>query len=276
MSIQKSDDLTRVSILQEHPQLAPYRVRYHDLPMQPLAVTLHLKPGSHVASYGRRNLDNLLAWCVVQEATNGDSINDPTLPFAGWNLPVPLQALWHSQQGLPLYAASSFWEMSANIEDECYWVKRPPTGKRVKAKSGKHSVISIKGPWMARQIPMPTTVCDVWQARGIGNIEEVARLLRLVDFTGKRRAAGFGEVDRWEVAPADITPTAAGVLIWDGETSRPIPIEALSLFGKMPVGGVMRMGWTPPQWNSRLWSACWPPGCRIDRDIDYFEEAGRL
>ncbi len=77
--------------------LRSYFERYAELPMAPLEIVLELLPGARLAGYDPLNLDNLLARCVVDEATGGQGLPDEPGAYA---LPVPIHCLWRSPQGL--------------------------------------------------------------------------------------------------------------------------------------------------------------------------------
>lgn len=243
----------------DYPLLQPYIDRYEGLQGEPLCITLYLRPGGRIAGYDPLNLDNLLARCVVDEATAGMGL--PNEPGA-YRLPVPLKCLWRSQQGYPLWAATPFYPVSDCVADVAYWHKRAQSGQFTRTKSGRFSIRATQGRWMERRVPLPTQVCDIWQATCIGDAAEIARLLQPLSHVGKRRSSGFGEVLRWEVGPG------AFVLVRDGRLTRAMPALALPELvpGRLPVEQPAPVGWTPPQWKPSLFAAGWWPGTPVDTD----------
>lgn len=257
-------------MLVRYPLLEQYINRYENdaaLHMEPLTITIHLRPGAQLAGYDPLNLDNLLARAVVDEATQGRGLPNSREPY--W-LPVPLQCLWRSPEGLPLWASSVFRPVGPEIKDTFYWHKRQQKGEFTRAKSGRFAPRSTQGRWMERRVPLPALVVERLEATCCGNREEITRLLAGLDFIGKRRAIGFGEVAQITVASA-----AAFSLVQAGRLVRPFPALALELLdGQLPQGSAAPVGWTPPQWKPSLFAVGWWAGTPVGEfrplDIDYF------
>lgn len=89
-----------------------------------------------------------------------------------------------------------------------------------------------------------------WYAEG--DIAEVERLLRPIQFLGKRRASGFGEVERWEIEDGELD----GLVGYDGEPLRPTPIEMFTGDKSLPI---VDAAWRPAYWNVLNRSACYAP-----------------
>ena len=255
-----------------YPPLEEYINRYENENMasEPLAITITLR--APLAGYDPINLDNLLARAVVDEATQGHGLPNSREPY--W-LPVPLKCLWRSADGLPLWASSVFLPAGESVRDTSYWHKRQQKGEYTHAKSGRFAPRATQGRWMERRVPLPTTVVDELAATCVGNREEVERLLGGLEFIGKRRAIGFGEIVRVGVTPAD-----SFALVRDGVLVRPVPALALGLLGgQMPQGTAAPVGWTPPQWKPSLFAIGWwagtPVGALGPMDIDFYTEVAR-
>jgi len=242
----------------DYPTLEPYLERYEHLQHEPLHITLELVPGSRIAGYDPVNLDNLLARTVVDEATHGLGL--PSTPEA-YRLPVPLCCLWRSSEGLPLWAATPFFPAADHVADVAYWHKRAQTGEFTRTKSGRFAIRSTQGRWMDRRVPLPTQVCDRWEAWCIGNADEIARLLPPLTHIGKKRSMGFGEVRRWNIEPA-----ASFDLVRDGRLTRSMPAMAVSelLPGREFAEEPAPVGWTPPQWKPSLFLPGWWPGTLVE------------
>lgn len=237
--------------------LRPYHERYAGLAMEPLHITLELRVGSSMAGYDLLNLDNLLARCVVDEATAWEGL--PNADTDAYLLPVPLHCLWRDPRGLPLWAATPFVPFGTVVRDASYWHKRQQSGEWTGTKRGTFTITATKGRYMERRVPLPTTVASAWEATCIGNLEEIGRLLEPLTHVGKRRSNGFGAVRRWVIREVEVFS-----LVEDGKLSRPLPGLAVSLLdGMFPQGAPLPLGWTPPQWKPMLFAPGWPTGTRV-------------
>jgi len=237
----------------------PYHERYSALEMQPLTVRLMLKPGARLAGYDLLNLDNLLARCIVNEVTGGRGLEPTEEPY---NLPVPLRCLWRDDRGLPLWATTPLMPRGAEARDMHYWHKRAQTGRFTRVKSGRFVIRSTSGRWMERRVPLPVQIADHWEATCIGNAVEIGRLLDPLMHVGKRRAMGLGEIDHWEIEPAE-----AFYLVDEDRLTRTFPALAIELLeGYMPTEAPSPIGWTPPQWKPSLFAPGWRVGATIVRD----------
>lgn len=240
----------------DYPPLQSYVDRYDGLQGESLCITLELVPGSHLAGYDPLQFDNLLARAVVDEATSGRGL--PPEPGA-YRLPVPLRCLWRSPEGYPLWAATPFFPVGEAIADVAYWHKRAQTGQFTRTKSGRFSIRATQGRYMERRVPLPTKLCECWQAWCIGDRQEIVRLLRPVVHVGKKRSAGFGEVRAWRIDAGEFA------LIRAGRLTRPMPALALPdlLPGLCPAEAPAPVGWTPPQWKPSLFALGWWPGTPV-------------
>ena len=97
-----------------------------------------------------------------------------------------------------------------------------------------------------RQITAPTATWYV-----VGDAEHIRNLLVAVEFIGKRRASGFGQVASWEIEPADTDG-----LTYEGEPLRPIPVDLFDGDKTLPV---MDAAWRPAYWDLRNRTACYAP-----------------
>lgn len=237
--------------------LGPYIERYECTSVEPMRVTLILRPGSRLAGYDPLNLDNLLARAVVVEATGGHLLPESQEPYT---LPIPLRCLWRSPRGLPLWAATPFHPVGECETDVAYWHKRHQRGIWTGAPKGRFAITATKGRWMERRVPLPTRIADAWVAECVGNADEIARLLRAFSHVGKRRSNGFGEVQQWR-----ILAVSTFTLMREGRLTRALPAEAwpeLGLAG-IPDGEPAPVAWTPPQWKPSLFAPGWWPGTPV-------------
>lgn len=241
------------------PELDELAGVYASLPCEPLRVTAHLKPGSHLVSYDRAYLDGILAWVVVRLATQGRGL--PNTPEAYW-IPLPLEAAaWID--GLPLWRSSVFLPGGEAVADTVYHHKRMPTARHSKQGNLKAHV----GRWMERRTPVPTeiTADGRYVAYAVGHAETVARLLDYIAFLGKRRNVGFGEVARWEVEPC----APLDVFVRNGKLAHALPVDYAH--GYELNAPPTLVGWTPPAWKPSLQRLGWPVGTPVD--YDWFGQA---
>lgn len=89
-----------------------------------------------------------------------------------------------------------------------------------------------------------------WYAEGDG--ARIRQMLDSVQFIGKRRASGLGEVRHWVVEPDDLD----GVVGPFGEPLRPVPVE---MFTGDKSGPVVDAAWRPAYWNVENRAACFAP-----------------
>jgi len=253
--------------------LDPYIGRYQDIETQPLRVTLELVKGSPLVGYDPLNLDNLLARCVVDEATQGARL--PSNP-EGYVLPVPLRCLWKSAQGAPLWAATPFVPQGESFTDTHYYHKRLQSGLWTGTKRGQIKINASNGRYMERRVPVPSVTAERFVAHCIGNAEEIARLLGNLAHVGKRRAVGFGEVKRWL-----IDEEIEFYLVRNSKLTRNMPalafdgtIEDCGLVpNSLPEGEPAPVGWTPPYWLPSQFAPGWWMGTPWQSEIDWFNEA---
>lgn len=98
--------------------------------------------------------------------------------------------------------------------------------------------------------PVFTAPVITWYAEGDG--KRIGQMLESVQFIGKRRASGFGEVKRWAVEPDELD----GVVGPFGEPLRPVPVDA---FKGDKSGPVVDAAWRPAYWNIGNRTACYAP-----------------
>ena len=87
---------------------------------------------------------------------------------------------------------------------------------------------------------------------GEGDPDAVSALIKTLDFIGKRRANGFGEVDGFDIVPADID----GVLGFFNEPLRPIPEE---LYQGDRSALRADAAWRPAYWHPENRAVCFVP-----------------
>jgi hypothetical protein len=85
-----------------------------------------------------------------------------------------------------------------------------------------------------------------------GDNEEIFKLINPISFIGKRRASGFGEVDRWSIEPSELD----GLTGFLDEPMRPIPIER---FKGDTASLKVDAAWRPAYWHPANRAICYAP-----------------
>ena len=202
---------------------------YQSLPKCGLKITALLGHAYHPAIDGAIHLDSLLARAVSQQSQWEPEFGP---------LPIPLEVLWVSPDGIPLWAATDMMPDGPSFSCFEYWHKKfPVTGMLQWA--AKPNTPTTRGPFKEYRIPMHLRATASLSAFCIGNAERITELLAEIPSVGKKPAQGKGSVVHWEVTEANIDES----FILD---CRPVPVRALaSAVDKRvsPSGG-----WSPPYW----------------------------
>jgi hypothetical protein len=218
----------------------------------PFQVTAWLQQG--VAQDARLGvaLDGLLAGQLLREQLGVDyAATDPDDPTVDPpDLPLPLAACaaggdWHwaatfAQPIPPCTLEVHYWHSRLDELHAELAVARLPT-----------RLPSHHGRYRARRMPLVVTVTRGLRWRGVGDPDEVARLLTPVIAVGARRGHGEGAVLGWEVTrdPAG-DPDRFAHLGPDGTLARPCPPGCAGRLG-LPVGELGVAGLRPPYKHPR-------------------------
>lgn len=218
------------------PELQPYWQIYtadHYQPtMQPLQIEVEVS--SPLGGYHPLTLDGLLAWSVVNEALDGNQLDNSGSPYL---LPVPLKLMWRSPVGMPLWAANWFEPVGANRQISAWWHKRAIKPEHAALRKGvsKASISEVMGRFKEKRIPMPAQIASTWTTTCIGDANEIARLLQNIDAIGKKRNA---QVVRWTIRGIDEFKFSRWVpAAYMHESSGVIPLD------------MQLAAWTPPYWD---------------------------
>lgn len=165
-------------------------------------------------------------------------------------VPLPLQLVWVSPLGMPLWACTPLRPQTDALESREYWHKRYPTqradfGNRLNA-------ITSAGRWKEYRVPVHAQSVERLHALVIGAAQPLRDLLQCVSHIGKKGSMGYGRVAKWTVTEA--SHSLADVLLL-----RPVPVAYYA--GIKPPQGVLQpnRAWTPPYWFAPAWSDCWMP-----------------
>ncbi|KWA83708.1 hypothetical protein WL29_20285 [Burkholderia ubonensis] len=93
-----------------------------------------------------------------------------------------------------------------------------------------------------------------WHATG--DAEAVLDLLEPVNFIGKRRACGFGQVAGWELIESELD----GLVDANGLPLRPIPLDRWLTWGFTEDAVRADTAWKPAYWNPEHRAICAVPG----------------
>jgi len=85
-----------------------------------------------------------------------------------------------------------------------------------------------------------------------GHYDDIASLLKNAMFIGKKRTAGYGEIDRWDFEDGHND----GVLSADGKPLRPIPVPLYKGDTTLPI---VDAAWKPAYWDPENRAACYAP-----------------
>ena len=237
-------------------------LRYLALPKEPLAITVTLLTGVNPGVRDELHIDSMLGAAVVQSYPVPVSFDGGTKV-----VPVPLDSLWISEDGLPLWASSLFYTLGGVFRDKRYWHKRYPTGHL--EWSVKQSANTSAGRWKEYRVPLLPRVMDTEQdaclrCLCIGNKEEIERLVPYLTHIGKKGTQGYGRVLSWTVEPFALHPDAARVSILN---HRPAPAAYYyETYGNDLASDWIIQGWTPPYWY-----APWHRPCLVRSEPDFFE-----
>lgn len=94
----------------------------------------------------------------------------------------------------------------------------------------------------------------VWYVEG--EADAIIRLLEPIQFIGKRRASGFGQVSHWEFETSDDDSYRFGIEGVFDEPLRPVPVSLFRGDASFPV---VDAAWRPAYWNPAHRTACYAP-----------------
>ena len=208
--------------------------------------------------YDALTLDGLLAYTVVQRATEGRGYPESGEPY--W-IPLPLNLWWQAENGLPLWAATRFYPETPDDAHSVYWHKREFTPTFLKrARDGRPANVNFgNGVYKSYRIPMPAHTSLAWTAYGEGDVNEVASLLSTVTHVGKKRTYGYGAVVNCEVEAIE----QAMPIAFENKLLKSMPLTFVAEHPDIFDGAadlekqVRFCGWTPPYWHGACMEACW-------------------
>lgn len=148
----------------------------------------------------------------------------PNIDSTPYNFAIPVKRIGHKAENW--YWSCSVADFPEGMEmDQSHWASRFDGGKSDLREyvdfAGKSEKINITaGRHKSYYCPQPLVVASVIRWFAFGAPKMIAKLLRKVNYLGKKRSQGHGEVFRWEIHEA-----GKDVSCWrDGSPNRPLPI----------------------------------------------------
>ena len=219
--------------------------------LEPLQIDVYLvKPA---VFYDLPALDGLLARAVVETATRGKGLPETPEPYA---IPLPLEKLWVCPDTeAPLWNATRFFELDPQGTETQHWHKRGYKPQFLKpSRNGKpHNANFQNGVHKEYRMPMQVFRCLQYRAYCVGNLTEIAPLLKAITALGKKTSQGYGVIKEWRVQQvSSFGYTHAKKLIKTFPCAYPNKPE----LEPGAVFSIYETAWTPPYWLPTLFQRC--------------------
>ena len=194
-----------------------------------------------VAGVARPNIASLIAWSSAGHQALPSLQDGPVV------VPVPLHAIWHDEDGKPLWAGTDIYPVGEPLEGREYLHKRYPADRANLGR--KMKINTTTGQFKERRRPIRTLSAREWRAAVIlgagAEPDDILMLLDDVRAIGPHGAAGYGAVHAWRAEEADLEPE------WIA-ARRNVPARAGLIDGQAkPL-----RPWVPPYWYSPWWEDC--------------------
>lgn len=227
--------------------------------MQPIRITAHIRSGFVTNDDYSPDLGSILEYCWLVERDlytpnpSTDNVIVPELPIAQHT--VGDEWLWAISSPVYSYALESVercrkrWDSDQNYPVQ--WGKK------------RGNVQTDGGPYKSADLPVVVRLTDEVSWYAVGDMDEVDSLLKHCTGIGGRRAAGFGQVHRW-----DVSSVLQDWSLWrDGQLMTPIPQRLLP---QPPTGcRIMRWNTKAPRWNKTNAELCFmPKGLVVQRPLN--------
>lgn len=226
----------------------------HSGSFQPFTVTAELSSGIALGGGWGLALDGLLAaeiWTerkarlhaageVTDRLADTDHVEDMNLPLDTCRTP---DGRWHWAATCAIPSTVT----QGHERDIRYWTGRMDNRiYRQTTTTMPGTLPTHQGRWRNRIMPVVITVCSDVSWRGVGNTDQVRRLLEPIAAIGKKRSQGEGRVLAWHVEPEPTgDPWAFAHLHADGGLGRPTPPECIG-HRQVRHGGPGIAGLRPP------------------------------
>ena len=177
--------------------------------------------------YNNLTLDGLLARLVVDEAMQGETLNNSSEPYL---LPVPLKLAWLDKStNIPLWSCNHFKPVGTYCNSVHKIAKRIIKPEMVKNTKRRPKITNVSGRHKEQFISIPCITAESFEADCVGDVDEIARLLKKCNTLGKLNNC---LVIQWHFCR-----------IPEFKFNRAIPIE----YSKKPP--TQFASWSPPYWQ---------------------------
>lgn len=214
---------------------------YANLSKSPLLIIARLVTPIIHAEHHLTHLDGLLSTAAITDHPVASQYDQAAV------IPLPLELLWVSTDGLPLWACTPLRPVNDDkgLDGVEYWHKRYPSHR---AEFGhKLNANTTAGRWREYRTPVHTHSVNTLAALVIGNPAETQRLLKEITHIGKKGSQGFGRVAHWEVQDSNHCADDIVAL-------RRVPVAYLGEQSRSRIQP--NCPWTPPYWYAPRWADC--------------------
>ena len=223
--------------------------RYDAMEKHPLMISAELiTPYIPAESHNNIHFDGILSQAVL-------TAHPCAARFDGQAciMPLPIEVLWQSPQGVPLWATSDMLPDDI-VQAREYWHKRYPSHRS--DFGSKMNAVTTAGRWKEYRVPLNSVRSKTMRCIAIGNRDEVSRLLGFVSHIGKKGSAGYGRVAQWQGDIFDPSDPIGLVL-----AAKSVPVDYAQI--KEISGKYSPLcGWTPPYWYAPYHSPCIVTSCQ--------------
>ncbi len=172
---------------------------------------------------------------------------------------------------IPLAKERDVWCASAGMfvsrESKDVWHKKFASEyeEMIDFGGNKEAIVTSNGPYRAYAMPLMVSSAPkvVWFARG--KKEEIEKLLSNIPALGKKRAIGYGNISKWEVAEIENERS----ITMPGGVARHLPVE----YGVYP-NNKRNVSYKPPYWDRRYFAECYLPKWRFATSEEFEEYTG--
>lgn len=239
---------------------------YTDISPRYVSCRIELYLTQPLAGYDPIHLDGLLSSAIVLDALQGVPLERSSTPYT---IPLPLEVIWRSQDGLPLYHCSSLLPVGAVKKSLFTWTKKndPSISYFATHKKDGTEWQPDNGSGQNREYCQPLQLKSAPHlvAYAVGDMDEIHRLLPMLPSIGKKTAWGFGRVADITLKPCDLEDHYC--FIRDKTLLRPTPVGACQDLGFFVSGDTQLIGYTPPYWLPVNQTNCHTEMQQVSRDL---------
>lgn len=228
---------------------------YQDTSTRYQACQIRLTLSQPIGGYDPIHLDGLLQAALVQDALQGVPLERSHTPY---RIPLPVEVIWRSPEGLPLYHCSSLLPQGGVKQSVYTWTKKNDESISrfaVRKKDGTEwQPDNGSGQNKEYCMPLPIKSISCLIGYAVGDLEEIRRLLVGLSGIGKKVSWGLGNMTSVAVEPSPLE--SRWCFVRGERLLRPVPLAACRDLGLKPVGDSQLVGYTPPYWLSVNQAPC--------------------